>query len=85
MFLGQAVVSDGRISSQWSGRETGIAAILSGSVSNVGEIRIEIHGEGANKARLYTGDLTGELRNGQFDTSGFFRNGRIASINWHKN
>ena len=84
-FLGQAVISHGKISSQWSGRDNAAATILSGNVSAVGEVHLEIHGEAADKVRIFTVDLTGELRNGQLDASGFFRNGRIASINWHKN
>jgi adenylate cyclase len=83
-FLGQATFNHGQIFSKWSGRETGIVTILSGWVSTAGDVQLEIHGENAEKARTYTVDLRGAMRNGQLQASGFFRNGRTASINWHK-
>jgi hypothetical protein len=58
--------------------------VLSGRVSTAGDVEVEIHGETAERARIYTVDLRGAVRNGQLQASGFFRNGRTASINWHK-
>jgi adenylate cyclase len=84
-FLGKATINHSQISSKWSGRETGTITILSGRVSAAGEVQLEIHGETPEKARIFTVDLRGAVRNGQLQASGFFRNGRTASINWHKN
>jgi hypothetical protein len=57
---------------------------LTGAVSANGEVNIHMHSENANGARLAVIDLSGRLRDGRLDATGSFRNGRTASMNWHK-
>ena len=58
--------------------------VYSGEVKPTGEVRIELHTENAEGARLTTADLTGGIHGGILEAKGTFRNGRTAEINWQR-
>ena len=79
-------MSHGKITGQWPvGHDTGITMFLSGDVSPSGEIKMEMHSEKADGSRVATIDLKGNIQDGQIDSTGSFRMGRTATLNWHKN
>jgi hypothetical protein len=84
-FRAQATVEQGRIAGQWSGRESGTTMILSGVVSAARDVKIEMHSERADGTRLGMIDLSDRLQDGRLAANGTFRNGRTASLDWHRN
>ena len=84
-FRAQATVSGRRITGQWSaGHNSDVTMFLAGDVTPSGDIKIEMHSEKPDGSRVITIDLTGTVGNGLLDASGKFRNGRSATLNWHK-
>lgn len=82
-FKSQATLANGRLSSRWPGRSASMTMYLAGEVSPSGEVQIHMHNEkdGIPKGGA---ELTGRLHDGQLDASGAFRNGRTATLTWHK-
>jgi class 3 adenylate cyclase len=86
-YKAQGTIKGTKITSQWEmGHETKMTMILNGDVTPSGDVKIEMemHRDTADGERLATIDLTGTVRNGQINTSGTFRKGRTATLNWHK-
>ncbi|HXL23771.1 MAG TPA: adenylate/guanylate cyclase domain-containing protein [Candidatus Dormibacteraeota bacterium] len=84
-FRAKATVSGNRITGQWkAGRDSDVTMFLAGDVTPSGGIKMEMHSEKPDGSRVITIDLTGTVGNRQLDASGKFRNGRSASLNWHK-
>jgi class 3 adenylate cyclase len=86
-YKAQGTIKGTKITSQWEmGHETKMMMILTGDVTPAGDVKIEMemHRDTADGERLATIDLTGTVRNGQINTSGTFRKGRTATLNWHK-
>ncbi len=84
-FRAQAIVSQGRITGKWPGRDPGVTMTLAGDVSAAGEVKIQMHADDAVGARLATINLSGTLKDGRLDANGSFVNGRIVSLNWRHN
>jgi hypothetical protein len=85
-YRAEGTVSGRQITGQWMvGREKGITMFLAGDVATSGDVKMEMHSEKADGARLATIDLTGTLHDGLLGASGSFRMGRTATLNWHKN
>jgi len=82
-FRGQAKIENGHIEGRHTG-SSGNSVIYSGEVKPTGEVRIELHTENGEGARLTTADLTGSIRDGVLEAKGAFRNGRTAEINWQR-
>ena len=78
-------MSLGTIKDQWTGREEKVVMKVAGEVAASGAVVIELHSENPEGARLATVDLVGSLQNGRLEATGTFRNGRSASLNWHRN
>jgi class 3 adenylate cyclase len=86
-YKAQGTIKGTKITSQWEmGHETKMIMILNGDVTPAGDVKIEMemHRDTADGERLATIDLAGTVRNGQINTSGTFRRGRTATLNWHK-
>jgi len=86
-YKAHGTIKGTKISSQWEmGHETKMIMILTGDVTPAGDVKIEMemHRDTADGERLATIDLAGTVRNGQINTSGTFRRGRTATLNWHK-
>jgi class 3 adenylate cyclase len=86
-YKAQGTIKGTKITSQWEmGHETQMIMILTGDVTPAGDVKIEMemHRDTADGERLATIDLAGTVRNGQINTSGTFRRGRTATLNWHK-
>jgi class 3 adenylate cyclase len=86
-YRAQGTIKGTKITSQWEmGHDTPSVMILTGDVTSSGDVKIEmeLHRNTADGERLATIDLTGTVRNGQINTSGAFRKGRTATLNWHK-
>jgi len=81
-YPAQGALADGKITGRWHGRDSDVTVILSGVVSAAGDVQIEIHGERADKPRLFTINLSGTLRDGRLDATGAFNNGRPANLTW---
>jgi class 3 adenylate cyclase len=86
-YRAEGTVKGNKITGQWMmGHETKMAMGLAGDVSASGDVKIEMemHRDSSDGERLATIDLTGTIRNGQINTSGTFRKGRTATLNWRK-
>jgi class 3 adenylate cyclase len=86
-YRAEGIIKGDKITGQWiMGHETKMSMALAGDVSASGDVKIEMemHRDSSDGERLATIDLTGTIRNGQISTSGTFRRGRSATLNWHK-
>jgi hypothetical protein len=83
-FRAQATLSQGKFSGQWQGRGNNATVMLSGQVSASGDVKIHMHSENTDRGLFAIVDMTGTLRDGKIDATGAFRNGRTATLNWHK-
>jgi hypothetical protein len=83
-YRAQATVVDGRITGRWPGGNPGTNVILTGLVSASGNVQIEIHGENADKPRVFVITLSGSVHDGRLDATGAFANGRSANLNWRR-
>jgi len=83
-FRGQATVSQGKIAGEWPNPNTAGTTYLTGEVSASGDVKIEIHADAPDGTRASAAELAGTLRDGRLDATGSFRNGRTASLDWHK-
>jgi class 3 adenylate cyclase/cbb3-type cytochrome oxidase subunit 3 len=83
-FRAQAMISRGRITGQWPGRDPGVTMFMVGEVSASGEAKIHLHAEKPDGTRTVAVDLAGTLKDGRLDATGSFRNGRTATLNWRK-
>ena len=68
------------------GPEKKMIMVLTGDVSKTGDVVIEMvmHSQTPDGERLASINVQGKLHDGVIDTSGTFRNGRPATLNWHK-
>ena len=82
-FRGQAKVENGRIDGRHKG-PAGNSVVYSGDVAPTGEVKIELHTENAEGARISTVDLVGKIENGVLEAKGTFRSGRTAELNWQR-
>jgi class 3 adenylate cyclase len=82
-YRAQGVLSSGKISGRWPGRDPVATVSLSGEVSASGTVHIELHGENADGTRLATMVLAGALRDGRLNATGNFEGaGRTVTLNW---
>ncbi len=83
-FRAQATISQGKISGEWPGRNPGVTTHLTGEVSPAGDVTIEMQSENAHGGPRTMIEMSGTLHGDRLDASGSFRNGRTASLNWHR-
>jgi len=86
-FRTKGTIAGRKITGQWfMGPEKKLIMVLTGDVSKSGDVVIEMvmHSQTPDGERLASINVQGTLRNGVVDTSGTFRNGRPATLNWHK-
>jgi class 3 adenylate cyclase len=84
-YRAQGLLSEGKLSGRWSGRDPGVTMLLEGEVSQAGAVKIEMHGETADGTRMPTIRLVGTLRDGQIDAAGNFEGfGRTATLKWQR-
>lgn len=86
-FRQSGTIAGKKITGQWfMGPEKKIVMVLDGDVSKSGDVVIEMvmHSGTADGERLGSISLQGTLRDGVMDTTGTFRNGRPATLNWRK-
>jgi class 3 adenylate cyclase len=84
-YRAQGILSDGKLTGRWPGREPGVTMFLGGEISKAGAVKIEMHGETDDGARMPTINLVGTLRDGQIDTAGNFEGfGRTATLKWQR-
>jgi class 3 adenylate cyclase len=86
-FRTQGTITGRKIAGQWfMGPEKKMIMVLTGDVSKTGDVAIEMvmHSETPDGERLATINVQGTLHDGVIDTSGTFRNGRPATLTWHK-
>jgi class 3 adenylate cyclase len=87
-FRAEGTINGRKITGQWfMGPEKKMIMVLTGDVSKSGDVVIEMvmHSETPDGARLASINVQGTLHDGIIDTIGTFRNGRPATLNWHKN
>ncbi len=87
-FRTEGTITGRKITGQWyMGPEKRMIMVLTGDVSKSGDVVIEMvmHSETPDGTRLASINVQGTLHDGIIDTSGTFRNGRPATLNWHKN
>src|SRR5271165_6778086 len=86
-FRAEGTIAGGKITGQWfMGPEKKMIMVLNGDVSETGNVVIEMvmHKETPDGERIASISLQGTLKNGRIDTSGTFRNGRPATLNWRR-
>jgi len=86
-FRQSGTISGRKITGQWfMGPEKKIVMVLSGDVSKSGDVVIEMvmHSGTPDGERMGSVSLQGTLRDGVLDTTGTWRNGRPATLNWRK-
>ncbi|HEV2549804.1 MAG TPA: adenylate/guanylate cyclase domain-containing protein [Stellaceae bacterium] len=84
-YRAQGILSDGKLTGRWPGREPVATVFLSGEVSKAGSVKIEMHGETADGTRMPTINLVGTLRDGLIDAAGNFEGfGRTATLKWQR-
>jgi class 3 adenylate cyclase len=87
-FRQHGSIAGRKITGQWfMGPEKKILMVMDGDVSKNGNVVIELvmHSETVDGERLGSISLQGTLRDGEINTSGTFRNGRPATLDWRKN
>jgi class 3 adenylate cyclase len=86
-FKTNGKIANSKISGQWfMGHEKKIVMLLTGNVTRTGDVTIEMemHKETPDGERLASISLQGTLHDGTIKSSGTFRNGRPATLNWLK-
>lgn len=85
-YQAQCRILDGIISSEWvMGPAKKIRAMMAGRVNRSGGVRIEIETHNADDdKRLATITLAGTWEGGLMNATGSFRNGRPATLSFHK-
>ncbi len=86
-FRAKGTITGRKITGQWfMGPEKKMIMVLTGDVSKTGDVVIEMimHSQTPDGERLASINVQGTLHDGVIDTSGTFRNGRPATLNWHK-
>ncbi|HUM14294.1 MAG TPA: adenylate/guanylate cyclase domain-containing protein [Candidatus Nitrosotalea sp.] len=83
-YRAEATVREGKIAGEWHGRDPGVTVKLAGEISAIGEVKIEMHAEREDGQRFGRANLSGTVQNGRLDASGFFFNGRTASLSWRR-
>jgi class 3 adenylate cyclase len=86
-FRAKGTITGRKITGQWfMGPEKKMIMVLTGDVSKTGNVAIEMvmHSQTPDGERLASINVQGTLHDGVIDTSGTFRNGRPATLNWHK-
>ena len=84
-FHAEGTVAGKRITGKWPvGKDSGIAMILEGDVSDTGAVKMELHSEKADGSRIITVDFNGAIIDNRLDADGKFRMGRGASLTWHR-
>lgn len=86
-FRQSGTIAGRKITGQWfMGPEKKIVMVLDGDVTKSGDVVIEMvmHSGTAQGERLGSVSLQGTLRDGVLDTTGTWRNGRPATLNWRK-
>jgi class 3 adenylate cyclase len=84
-YRAQGILSDGKLTGRWHGRDPGVTMFLAGDVSKAGAVKIEMHGETAEGARMPTISLVGTLRQGEIDAAGNFEGfARTATLKWQR-
>jgi class 3 adenylate cyclase len=82
-FRAQAILSSGKMTGQWHGRDTGVTMFLAGQVSASGAAQIELHSESAEGGRLVAITLAGALRDGRLEATGNFEGTkRTVTLEW---
>jgi len=82
-YRAQAVLSDGKLTGRWPGRNPGVTVFLSGEVSATQAVQIELRSESLDGKQLSLITLAGSLRGGRIDATGSFEGGqRTATLNW---
>jgi len=86
-YHAQGRIQDSIISSEWvMGANKKVRATMAGRVTRSGVVKIQIETYNADDyTRLATITLAGTLHGGLIEASGGFRNGRAATLSWHKN
>ena len=86
-YHAQGRIEDAIISGEWvMGPAKKIRATMAGRVLRSGGVRIQIETRNADDdSRLATITLAGTVKGGLIDAAGSFRNGRPATLSWHKN
>jgi class 3 adenylate cyclase len=86
-YRAQGRIQDAIISGEWlMGAEKKIRATMAGRVNRSGEVKILIETRNAdNDSRLATISFDGTLKGGLIEAAGSFKNGRPATLSWHKN
>jgi class 3 adenylate cyclase len=86
-FRSSGTISGTKMAGQWfMGREKKIVMVMTGNVSKAGDVAIELemHNDTPDGERIASISLQGTLRDGAISTTGSFRNGRPATLNWQK-
>jgi class 3 adenylate cyclase len=86
-FRQNGVISGRKISAQWMmGREKKVAMVLAGNVEDSGRVTIdmEMHSGTYDGERIASIEVIGTITGGIIDAKGSFRNGRGATLLWHK-
>jgi len=81
-FRGQAHVTQGKIAGQWPARDPGVTMKLERSISQSGDVNIEMHTETIDGGgRMIRIALSGTLHDGHIDATGsFVGSGRTANV-----
>jgi hypothetical protein len=84
-YRAQAVISQGKLSGQWSGRPPVETVYLAGAVSPSGDVAIHMHGAKNDGSHVAFMDLVGTLRDGRLEAAGSFsRTGRSVTLHWQR-
>jgi class 3 adenylate cyclase len=85
-YRAQGVLAAGKFTGSWLARDRRTSMVLSGLVSNAGDVNIEIRGELEGHDAWWSPiSLSGSLREGKLDASGTFAgNGRSVTLSWQR-
>src|SRR5262249_37845170 len=82
-YRAQAILSNGKLTGRWPGRDPGVTVFLSGEVLATQTVQIELRSESTDGTQLHLITLAGSLRDGRIDATGNFEGGqRTASLSW---
>jgi Protein kinase domain len=75
-----------KLTGQWAvPNEAGVTMFLSGTVSDAGDVKIEMHSQKEDGTPMASIDLAGTISDGVIAATGKFRRGRAANLTWKKN
>jgi adenylate cyclase len=84
-YRAQGILTGGKLTGKWPGRDAGVTMFLSGEVSQSGAVQIELHGENADGSRLPTITLAGTAHGNHLDAAGSFEGfRRTVSLDWQR-